>query len=121
MQVSGYVNSKRELVYSCPSCLRKHTHGWIVGAQIEHRVSHCPIDDQSVSITVENFEEAMDAERATRRERNARSALNYYQKHKSEVQKRKLLKRMALGYSPKPSTLAKYEILQDRVAETNLA
>ena len=49
---------------------------------------------------------AMDA--ALRRECNNRCAINYYHQHKDEVQRKKLLKRMEQGYTPKPATLAKY-------------
>ena len=112
MEVSGYVNSKRELVYKCPSCLRNHTHGWRIGHDIEPRVSHCSIDDRSVRIKVENFAEAMATENERRMKSNAKCSLNYYHNNKMEVQKRKLLRRMAQGYTPKLSTLVKYQIPQ---------
>ena len=121
MEVYGYVNAKRELSYSCPICLRTHTHGWVVGNETEHRVSHCPVDDRSVLIKVSNFQEAMEAEKSRRKETNAIHSLNYYHKHKDEVQKTKLIRRMEKGYRPKVSTLAKYQIPQAEFAETKVA
>jgi len=110
MEVNGFVNTENQIVYKCPSCLRKHTHSWVVGESTLHRISHCPIDDRSVQIKVENFQEAMEAQREKRRDSNVKAAKNYYEKNKETVQARRLLKKVQNGYAAKPSTLAKYNL-----------
>ena len=51
------VIGKREgiyLTYKCQFCRKKHYHGYIEGETVAHRVSHCPINDESVNINVSN-------------------------------------------------------------------
>lgn len=58
MKVDGIVNRKGELTYKCPFCRGTHTHGFIAGQALQHRVSHCGVNDESVEIHVRNFEAA---------------------------------------------------------------
>lgn len=107
MKVQGYVNRKKQVVYQCPSCQGKHTHGWVAGEEFLHRVSHCPVNEESVEIQVLNFKEAS----KPLRQRNAEAALAYYYRKRDEVLRTKLMRRMEREqYCPKASTLLKYNI-----------
>ena len=40
------------IIYKCPVCKWFHTHGYIPGELIAHRISHCSKSDESVAIHV---------------------------------------------------------------------
>jgi hypothetical protein len=51
MERAGVICNSKWLVYDCPTCLKRHYHGYSpTEPEPFRRVTHCPLEDTSVLI-----------------------------------------------------------------------